>query len=425
MWAAALVLAAGGSAPWLVGAVTEQQWRQTSRTLSEGQPLFELATEQYDRHYRGAEVRGTLLIEHPQTGEAMVIPYQAEVSHGLWGSEFRFTTASGFGGVGTELFPRERPSLVLDTKVWGTVLAELNVPAVSLDDPDTGESLTMAESYGWAEIRDGGRQLKLDLRWPGLTLRGPGVRVILDDLRLSQRMTRVVGDVWVGGVDVRMTQLELVDDARPAVALENLTVTSETTTGDEGRRLSSRSALALENVTVDDGDLGPNRLAFELVDAEVTSWQRLLEALAQWHGLTRQAGEGASIEQLERQMGVMAQFSEALRQLAGSGISFGVPELRVQTPAGVMTGSLAIRHPQLGDAERQQMLMVMPGLSGELDFSLPADLVARYPALWLQLQPAIEQGLLVREGDRYRIDARLQGLELDINGQRLPLPPLI
>lgn len=425
MLAGGLALVTAAAAPWVVGSVTERQWRQATDELNTSQSLFELATEHYDRRYLGADLAGTLIIQNPQTGETTAIPYHGEVSHRLWGSELRFSLEQAFGEAAAELFPQEQPRLVVDTRLWGTVLVELEVPAISVDDPDTGESLNLAESYGWAEIGDGGRQVDMDLRWPGLAVRGPGMRVGMDDLRLSQSMARIKGDVWAGEGEIRMARLELVDDARASVALENLTVTSETTSEDGDRRFTSHSELALENVVVDDQSIGPHRLSFELAGAEVDSWNRLTDALGQLQTLGSAMASLAPQAQFERQRQVMAQVSEALRQLAGHGISLNMPELSLQTPAGAMTGSLALRHPQLDEPARQQMLMVMPGLEGELELSVPEALLEQYPALRPQLLPAIEQGLLVPDGNRLRLKAHLQDLEVDINGQVWPLPPMI
>lgn len=425
MLAGAAALAAGAVAPWLVGFATEEQWQQATHELNLSQPLIELTTARYDRGYLGAELQGQLMVESPSTGESVAIPYVAEVSHGILGSQLRFSIEPAFAKASAELFPEEKPSLVVDTRLWGTVLVELNVPAVNVDDPETGESLTMAESYGWGEISDGGRKVDLELRWPGLAVRAPGMRIGMDDLQFSQSMTRIQGNVWTGEGAIEMARLELVDDARPEVVLEHLSLTSEATAQDEDRRITSRSVLVLENLAVDQQDIGPHRVAFELVGAEVDSWNRFTEVLGRLHSFAPEAASLAPQELMERQMQLMSEVTEAIRQLAGHGVSFGVPELSLQTPAGAVTGALEIRHPRLSDDERQQMLMVMQQLSGDLEFSLPAELMERYPRLRAQLQPMLDQGLLVLDGDRYRLEAHFEELEAEINGEMMPLPPMI
>ncbi|HBM50024.1 MAG TPA: DUF945 domain-containing protein, partial [Marinobacter sp.] len=102
-----------------------------------------------------------------------------------------------------------------------------------------------------------------------------------------------------------------------------------------------------------------------------------------------------------------------------------IRELSLETPEGPVQGSLDISHPELAGAEKDAMLMVMQGLTGELDFSMPMALAEDYAAVRMQVAPLIKQGLLVQEGDRLVMDGRMEDLVLDINGLQIPLPPLL
>jgi len=127
---------------------------------------------------------------------------------------------------------------------------------------------------------------------------------------------------------------------------------------------------------------------------------------------------------MQQQMASMNRINQALLGLAGEGFSFGFPELSFATPHGPVNGEIMIQHPSLPDDEKDQMMMVMQRLTGNLDLSMPLALVEQYPELGMQVAPLIKQGMVVQEGDRVRIQGKLEDLALDINGNLIPLPPL-
>jgi hypothetical protein len=124
-------------------------------------------------------------------------------------------------------------------------------------------------------------------------------------------------------------------------------------------------------------------------------------------------------------MAAMQEVNNAVRDLAAAGFSVGLPELILTTPEGGVEGSASLSHPELTADQKDEMLMVMQRLTGEMDLSLPLALAEEYPEFQLQLAPLIKQGLLVQQGDRLVLDASLKDLMLDVNGVEIPLPPLL
>jgi len=116
--------------------------------------------------------------------------------------------------------------------------------------------------------------------------------------------------------------------------------------------------------------------------------------------------------------------SAAMLGLAAEGFSFGFPKIDLSTPQGPVRGELMISHPQLSDEEKSQSMMVMQGLTGNFDISMPTVLVDENPALALQVAPLIKQGMVVQDGDTLRLSGKLEDMALKINGNTLPLPPL-
>ncbi len=68
---------------------------------------------------------------------------------------------------------------------------------------------------------------------------------------------------------------------------------------------------------------------------------------------------------------------------------------------------------------------MMQRLTGELSIAIPVALAEAEPKLMTELLPLIEQGLLVRDDDAFKLQAELKDLELNVNGQIIPLPPMI
>lgn len=424
MVAGAAVLAVGVVAPWLVGYVTEQQWQAVTTEVNQSQPLFQLETRDYNRDYLGADFSGTLSVQNPDTGEEHEFEYHARVSHGVTGSLLDFSPTSELGSEVEKIFPDEKPKLTLETRLWGTAIVELTVPAISIINEETGESFDMSESYSRAEITDNGSHADILALWPGAIIRGPDLRVSIEDFRFEQTMDHLAGDVWVGDGDLSLSGFEVAARDEPTLRFDELAIRSETYTEEEGESIGSETVMTLKTVTADDTNFGPHRMEFVFHGLDVQSWNELTTAMTDMQTAALTASGGDSRAVMQQQMASMNRINQALLGLAGEGFSFGFPELSFATPHGPVNGEIMIQHPSLPDDEKDQMMMVMQRLTGNLDLSMPLALVEQYPELGMQVAPLIKQGMVVQEGDRVRIQGKLEDLALDINGNLIPLPPL-
>ncbi|MDL0431055.1 DUF945 family protein [Marinobacter sp. TBZ242] len=424
MVAGAAVLAVGVFAPWAVGYVTEQQWQSVTTEVNQSQPLFQLETRDYNRGYMGAEFSGTIIVQDPETGEEHEFDYQARVSHGVTGSLMDFSPPGELGSQLDRIFPDEKPKLTLETRLWGTAIFEFTVPAVSLIDEETGESFDMSESYARADISGNGSQADILMLWPGAVIRAPDLRISIEDFRLEQTLEHLTGEVWLGNGDMSLSRLEVASRHEPALRFDQFAIKSETTTGDDGKSIDSEAVVTLEKMTADDESFGPHRMAFVFNGLDVESWNDLTSALTdmQVAALNSKAGDSRAV--MQQQMESMSRINEAMLGLAAEGFSFGFPELSFATPYGPVNGEIMVQHPSLSDEERDQMMMVMQRLSGNLEVSMPLALVEQHPELGMQVAPLIKQGMVEQEGDRLRVQGTLEDLALDVNGNLIPLPPL-
>ncbi|WP_179959326.1 DUF945 family protein [Marinobacter changyiensis] len=415
------------AAPWGVGMVTEQQWQQTTLEVNKSQPYFTVETARYQRDLFGAEVEGTVHFRNPaHPGEAHQLGYRGEVSHGVTGSEITFYPDQASADLIAGFFPDRLPTVTLSTRLWGTVEIEYNVPAIDRLDDDTGESLTVTESYGWARISDAGNDLEVDLRWPGLVARGPEARFAVDDVRVTQTMSRLAGNVWTGKGKVSMARLQAEYQNQPAVVLEDFALQSDTSAeGDE--RFSSEVRMDIARIASRDDESGPYEVEFAMENMEVVAWNRLVDSFIDLRKLSSDQANGVTSRQalVEKQMNLMMNVSDAVKALAGAGMSVGIPAFSVATSHGEVSGNLMLRHPELSDDDRAAMTLVMQRLTGELSIAIPVALAEAKPGLMTELRPLIEQGFLVRDNDTFRLEAELKDLDVDLNGQIIPLPPMI
>jgi len=424
MMAGAGVLVVAGGLPWAVGYVTEQQWQQAVAEVNSAQPFLQMKTEVYDRGILGSELSGSVSLINPETGESNRVPFRADVTHGVTGSLLDFEPADGWPVAGVDWFPEEDPQLTLETRLWGTAVLELEVPGLSVADAGTGESLDTSGGFARVEISDAGASAEALMVWPALRLSGPDADVRVNDFRLEQTMNHLAGEVWTGSGEVVVDSVSLVFGEEPPIALNGLSVRSNSEAVSNGERLDSRVELEVAGVARSDEAYGPQRLVFALEGLDVAAWSNLTESLSAMQALAISRASGGG-EQLDQQMAAMDQMNTAIRDLAAAGFAFGFPELLITTPEGAVTGSARIAHPELTAEQKAEMLMVMQGLTGAMNLSLPLALVETYPELRLQLAPLIKQGLLVQEGDRLVLDAQMRDLMVDVNGMEIPLPPLL
>lgn len=424
MVAGAAVLVVGVFAPWGVGYVTEQQWQNVTAEVNQAQPLFKLETGDYDRGYLGANFTGTLTIQNPETGDEHEFNYQARVSHGVTGSLMDFSPPTELGGKMDEIFPDEKPALTLETRLWGTAIVELSIPAISVINEETGESFDMSESFSRAEISDNGSQADVLMLWPGAVIRAPDLRISIEDFRLEQTMEHLIGDVWLGAGDMSLARLEVAARDEPVLRFDQFAMKSETTTDDNVEDIDSETVVTLESVTADDESFGPHRMEFVFSGLDVQSWSDLTSALTDMQSDALNSAGGDSRAAMQQQMESMNRINQAMLGLAADGFSFGFPVLSFATPYGPVNGKIMVQHPSLSDDEKDQMMLVMQRLTGNLNVSMPLALVEQHPELGMQVAPLIKQGMVVQEGDRLRVQGRLEDLALDINGNVIPLPPI-
>lgn len=424
MIAGAVVLVAAGTMPWIVGYVTEHQWQLATQEVNKSQPLFQLETDDYQRGYLNSRFHGVITIINPDTGESQTVGYRGNVTHGVTGSLVDLEPADGWQPEGADWFPDARPSLTVETRLWGTATMHFDMPEMDVTNAESGETLKTSGGRVTVELSDGGNHAEAQIDWPTLAMTGPKAEIKVSGIHLEQSMDHLTGEIWTGGGDMGMKALSVALPSGEVLEMKGLVIEAETAANDDGSRIQSRMDLGIDSVGAQGESYGPHRLVVSLENLETKSWNAFGETLS---GLQELALDQSTSPQaqFEQQMMAMQQVSTAMRNLAASGFSIGIPTLQVATPEGEISGQMVIRHPELSEQEKSNMLMVMQRLTGELNLSMPVALAEEYPEVRMQVAPLIKQGVLVQEGDRLALNATMKDLEVNVNGQEFALPPLL
>ncbi|HLV76910.1 MAG TPA: DUF945 family protein [Marinobacter sp.] len=422
--AGGIVLACAALTPWGVGYLTEQQWHRAMLDVNSAQPFMQVETRNYQRGLLRSVAAGTLVITDPARGETYQLDFQVNVSHGLTGSTLDFRPEAGWQPEDANWFPENPPKLTLAVRLWGSATLELEAPVTTIDHPASGESLRSSGGVARLSIGSAGEAADMLLVWPALVLSGPGLELALSDLHIEQSLSWLTGDLWTGEGKASIETLSIGGPGAAPVELHGVALTSRSEARDDDQRLDSALELTVDTATYEDQTYGPHRVGVTIDNVDVASWSAFSTAMTEMQALAVTARQGAR-PGFERQLALMHQVNESVRSLAAAGFSAGVRELLVDTPEGRIEGSLEIAHPELAADEKDTMLMVMQGLTGNVDFSMPVTLAEDYPAVRLQVAPLLKSGLLAPRDDQLVMEGRMKDLVLDLNGYQIPLPPLL
>ncbi|NWO05606.1 MAG: YdgA family protein [Alteromonadaceae bacterium] len=419
--AGAVLLVGAGAAPWGVGYVTEQQWQQATDEMNTAQPFVRVSTDDYDRGILGAETSGTLTLLDPATGDSRQIEFEATVNHGVTGSLMDFRPRNGWQPEGADWFPENEPRLTLESRVWGNATIELNMPVIEFDDTVTGESFRSSGGLARIDVSGMGEQADLLLVWPELALTTPQADIFLENIELEQEVALLRGSVWTGSGTLSLERLAAQSSTSPSVVMEELVIGSVTDAVNDNQDLNSEVTFDLASMTFEGESYGPHHLGVFVDGLDVDSWNLFSETISELQMLALQEDP----DTFEQQMRLMQEVTNSLQDLVSAGLSVGVRDLSLVTPDGEVSGNLELSHPALTEAERQELLMIMPRLTGNFNLSLPVALAENDPDMRRQVAPLIKQGLLVQENGQLMMRGTLNEMVLDVNGTPMPLPPLL
>lgn len=422
MASAGLLVVAVVALPWGTGYLAKQQWQQATQEVNRSQALLEMQIGRYDRGFWSSEFEGTVLLRNPANDDEISLPYLANVSHGLTGNLTEFQPANGWTPAGENWFGDEAPRLTAETRLWGSAVAELTVPKFNMTNEDSAE--TIFGDGGVVRVQGGLGSDIVDISadWPSLVIASEEADIRLGGLTLEQEMQRLSGDVWVGEGTLALQSMELMPAYADAVMLRGLSFYSNSEAVKDNSALDSFISVKLDELQLAGDTLGPHRIEFELKGLNVDAWNAVSRSVTDMQ-LAAFAAENGDPTAFQQQMQAMSDVGESMQMLAAAGFSVGFPDIYLVSPEGPLQGKVLINHP--GAAGVSESSLIMPALEGEMELSIPLALAENNEDVRMQTAPLIKDGLLITEGDRLILKATLKDLVLNVNGQAIPLPPLL
>lgn len=418
-----LLIVLAAIAPLVTGSVTESSWREMSQEINNsGGGVARLETVEYDKSYLTSDVLSKLILNFPDTEGPVEIYLRSEIAHGLLRARSETRLDPEFHSEWLEYFEGEVPLLVSTAGVAGNVDGRLTVPAVSRTLDQQGQLDLRPVDMAFATSK-GGDAVHLTLTWDGLTLAQAGNALRVGKVSLTEELERLTGELWVGDVGFSISEFETETAEGNSATLKGITLSGSTheTAGD---RLKNQVDVGVEDIAVGGERFGDMRMVFVADDFDIQATNATLEAGNRLNEVA--AGDQNSSEQAVEQLKLFGEFMDTVRNLMAHGLKLEIPTLVLNTPEGAVELDFRFVHPQLDDAQRDDMMSLFQHSSGGINLRMPAAVMETMPPdFQQQVGQLYQQGLIAEENGILKLTIELEKMTLNVNGNPIPIPPII
>ncbi|WP_299256155.1 DUF945 family protein [uncultured Kushneria sp.] len=425
--AAVIIVAAGAAAPWYTGKHIEQEFRQGVDQISAGAPT---QVTQYDRGWRTSDAVTRTVIE---TEEG---PWQIDVhhhiTHGPWGFGWaRIDSTPDFGEHQSAVahYFGDQPALEASTTVGFGNDVNIDWHSPAFDETDVPESPGARLAWGGM---DGHYRLADDrtassVSIPSLNFRSDDATLTLNALTLDSNGAGGpdwpdMDNFWDARFKATLGQLNIQNDAEGLALKLGLDGQGQLRdNGDDG--LSMNASWQVSNLLMKDPSLArpliinnaTQTLALKHLPRDAT--RQLLIDLPN-------VDDSLNEDQVSGQVqNIMTRYLlEALKGTPTAEITVA----GLDTPQGSLEGKLTLDFRPM-DSDREPLATALERGHLTLDMASDRTLLTRLISLSdpgarpEQMLAGLEQeGLLVRDGDRYRLDMKANSRDLLINGESHP-----
>lgn len=425
--AAVIIVAAGVAAPWYTGKRIEQEFRQAMTQISAGAPT---EVTQYDRGWRTSDAVTRTVIE-TEDG-----PWQVEVhhhmTHGPWGFGWaRIDSTPDFGEHQNAVahYFGDQPALEANTTVGFGNDVNIDWHSPAFDETDVPESPSARLAWGGMDghYRLADNRTDSSVSIPSLNFQSDDATLTLNALKMDSNGAGGpdwpnMDNFWDGRFKTTLGQLNLQDNAEGVALKLGLDGQGQLRdNGDDG--LSMNASWQVSNLLMQGPSLAEplvinnatQTLALKHLPRDAT--RRLLIDLSN-------VDDSLDDDQVSGQMqNIMTRYLlEALKGTPKAEITIA----GLDTPQGSLEGKLALNFRAL-DSDRDPLATALERGNLTLDMASDRTLLTRLISMSepnarpeQMLQGLEQQGLLAREGDRYRMDVEMNSQDLRINGESHP-----
>lgn len=423
--AAVIIVAGGAAAPWYTGKRIEQEFRQGVEQLSGSVPM---EITRYDRGWRTSDAV-THAVINTEDG-AFEFDIHHHITHGPWGFGWAHIDSTPDFGEHRDAIARyfgdQTPIEATTTVGFGNdVSIDWHSPAFDATDvPETpGARLAWGGMEGHYQLDGDHTTTRVSI--PSLNFQGNDSSLSLDALMLDGSGAGGpdwpdVDNFWDGRFRTTLGQLDFQDDAEDVALKMGMDGQGQLRdNGDDG--LSMTGSWQFSNVVLKDPTLNEPVI---INNATQTLALRHLPREATRALLIDLSGIDGSLDEDQ----ATALIQQRLLRYAGDALK-GTPAAEItvaglNTPQGSLEGKLALDFDPMEEGQDPMATALKRGhltLDMASDRTLLTHLMAFSDARPEQTLAGLEQeGLLVRDGERYRLEVNMDSRDLRVNGKSHP-----
>ncbi|WP_250656727.1 DUF945 family protein [Alkalimarinus coralli] len=418
------VVALGG--PYVSGTQAESQYHQAIQALN-NQAGVTVISEEYDRGYFAADSITLIQLDRTEFDEELPkeIRFKTHYSHGVYSvnavSHLIFdeeTTAE------LEKLLGDKPPVEVITTVnlFGDASVVAKTPEVDYSDDESGDKVSISALEMIVDIPSSLEQVTASIDWPGMNLSGEsGEEIKVGQFSMTQTGSQLTDYLWASDMTMTLDSITGLESGQ-RFDLKKLEMSSVTEQSSEGR-VDSGFEMSIDSVKLNEDEFKNHKLVFSLKNLAMIEFDALMETFDKLEE-TSQIGDPQ--QQAMAQMEQFARVGQDVTALLNKGLEIDVSELFVNTPKGDVKGLLHIEQPESKEVSNAGPGALLKTTKGNLSLSIPAQLLEQGgPEMQQQLQALLSQNLIVKDGERYKTEATLENMMMNINGTEMPLPPLM
>ncbi|UZE95653.1 YdgA family protein [Alkalimarinus alittae] len=414
------------SGPYISGTQAESQYHQAIEALN-AQAGVEAVSESYEKGYFGADSVTRIKFDRSELDDEMPqeVRFKTHFSHGIYSVKAvshlaldEETTAS----LKDILGDKPPVEIVTTVNVFGDASVVATTPNIDFTDPEMGDKISISVFEMTVDVPSDYKQVTASINWPGMKMTGAdGKDLAIGQLSMTQTGSQLTDYLWTSDMVLTLDSISGLDSEQ-RFDLINLKMTSITEEASKGR-IDSGFEMSIDSVKLNEEEFKNQKLVFSLKDLAIVEFDTLM-------GTFDKLEETSQItdpqQQAMAQMEQFARIGQDVTALFNKGLKIDISELFVNTPKGDVTGVLHIEQPESDTAANAGPGALLQTTKGHLSLAVPVQLLALAgPQIQQQLEGLLAQNLIVKDGDVYKTEAKLESMVININGTEMPLPPLM
>ena len=418
------VIALGG--PYISGTQAESQYHQAIESLN-AQSGVTAISEEYEKGYFGADSVTLIKLDRSEFDDELPqeIRFKTHFSHGIYSvnavSHLVFdeeTTAELKEVLGDEV-PLE---IVTTVNLFGDASVVAVTPKIDYTDPEGGDKVSIAVFEMTVDVPSDHKQVTANIDWPGMTMSGEdGEEVMIGQFKMTQTGSQLTDYLWASDMTLTLDSVSGLESGQK-FDLKNLKMSSITEEATKGR-IDSGFEMSIDSVKLNDEEFKNQKLVFSLKDLAIVEFDALMETFDKLEETSQIADPQ---QQAMAQMEQFARVGQDVTALFNKGLKIDISELFVSTPKGDVNGMLHIEQPESDVTVNAGPGTLLQTTKGQLSLTVPALLLeSGGPEMQQQLEGLLAQNLIVKEGEVYKTEAKLESMVINVNGTEMPLPPLM